>query len=366
MTREREAGGFPMSAARNEAGFSLTELLVAMLVTMIVSGAVFTLLNAGQGAFRREPELTDRQQNIRLAMDLIQRDISVAGAGMDPSEQAFSVGDGPNDTAPLLNAFPGGGTGPSAEVWDVLEIMGADGSCNDVPVPNAVAGSQVTAAFNLPACFPGQPPGQRSLVAVGYPTAIGGDTVFWGLAGPNAGQIVEFAGGQPVKSEIVGGNPPAGTPSRVVPIQIARYQILEDTQGVPNLWRSGQGGLNAAGALTAVGDPAGRWELVARGIEDLQVRYRMEGELPIGQGGRCDPNLCGSPLVVDPANPATIVKEVEVTLWARAIAQNLQGQTSIGGAAAAVRGSLVTISSPRAALMALNGMPGPSGPRRWR
>ena len=51
-----------MNTARHESGFSLTELLVAMLVTMVVSGAIFTLLSAGQGAFRRQPELTEPRQ----------------------------------------------------------------------------------------------------------------------------------------------------------------------------------------------------------------------------------------------------------------------------------------------------------------
>src|SRR4029450_10027466 len=97
MPHTRDAGGLPMNAPRSEAGFSLVELLIAMLVTMVVSGAIFTLLSAGQGAFRRQPELTDRQQNIRLAMDLIQRDVVVGGSGLDPFEQAFSASDGVGD-----------------------------------------------------------------------------------------------------------------------------------------------------------------------------------------------------------------------------------------------------------------------------
>ena len=46
-------------------GFSLIELTVAMTVTLIITGAMFQLLTAGKSAFRREPELSDRQQNIR-------------------------------------------------------------------------------------------------------------------------------------------------------------------------------------------------------------------------------------------------------------------------------------------------------------
>ena len=75
-----------------EAGFSMVELLVAMVMTLMVSGAIFGLLTGGQNAFRREPEMTDRQQNIRISMDLINRDGAGAGAGMVPFVQAFTNG----------------------------------------------------------------------------------------------------------------------------------------------------------------------------------------------------------------------------------------------------------------------------------
>jgi prepilin-type N-terminal cleavage/methylation domain-containing protein len=47
-----------------EKGFSLIELMVAMVVTLIISGAVFQLVTAGQSAFKKEPAVADRQQNI--------------------------------------------------------------------------------------------------------------------------------------------------------------------------------------------------------------------------------------------------------------------------------------------------------------
>ncbi len=75
-----------------QSGFSLVELLVAVTVTMIVSGAVYGLLASGQGAFRKEPALSDRQANIRSAMDQIARDLSGAGAGMPPFAQVLAPG----------------------------------------------------------------------------------------------------------------------------------------------------------------------------------------------------------------------------------------------------------------------------------
>ena len=337
-----------MNTGRNEAGFSLVELLVAMLVTMVISGAVFTLLNAGQGAFRREPELTDRQQNIRMAMDLIQRDIAVAGAGMDPFEQAFSRADGPNETGPLLDGM-GGTTGPSGRPWDVFETMGADSSCNDVPTTGAPVGSgPVITAFNIPECFPGQPPQHPALAAVALTLPVLNDSVVWGMSGPNGNNNVNFTGGQPAKSGVAL-NHLSGMATKVLPIQLARYAILTDADGVPNLWRSGRGGLNDAGAPTPVGDPDGQWQLIARGIEDLQGRYGMLGTGPLGA---CAAGGCGSPDRVVFNDASTVVKEVEVTLWARTLAPNLQGLTTKAGVDA-IHGSLVTVTTPRTALMTL-------------
>jgi hypothetical protein len=147
-----------------------------------------------------------------------------------------------------------------------------------------------------------------------------------------------------------------------MPMQIARYAIALDAAQVPSLWRSGRGGLDAAGALTPPGDPTGDWQLIARGIEDLQVRYRHANDPAFGAA-----NCCGVPLNVVPGNFATIVREVEVTLWARTFAPSLQGQTTgpNNNVVAAIRGSLVTVTTPRAALQALLGVPVGTG-FEWR
>ena len=75
---------------RKERGFSMVELMVAMTITLIVSGAIYGLLTSGSTAFRREPELADRQQNIRVAMDLISRDVYNAGASLPTFSQVFT------------------------------------------------------------------------------------------------------------------------------------------------------------------------------------------------------------------------------------------------------------------------------------
>jgi prepilin-type N-terminal cleavage/methylation domain-containing protein len=58
-----------------ERGFSLTELLIAMVVFTIVIGSVVTLLGKSQSIFRTEQGVSEMDQNARLMMDFLTRDI---------------------------------------------------------------------------------------------------------------------------------------------------------------------------------------------------------------------------------------------------------------------------------------------------
>lgn len=138
----------------SQRGFSLVELLVAMVITLIVSGAIYGLLSSGQSAFRREPALVDRQQNIRIGMDLIARDVQNAGAGMTagtpaslPQTQVFSNGLN-NPAAPgsvISEILPG-------ERADYLEIMVNDGQCPSLAIC-AAAGVNLFTFAPLPTCI---------------------------------------------------------------------------------------------------------------------------------------------------------------------------------------------------------------------
>ena len=133
---------------RNARGFSLVELMVAMTVTLIVSGAIYGLLTSGSNAFRREPEIADRQQNIRAAMDLIARDVFSAGAALPTFGQVFTRAD-PDGTclaalngcgaAGAMGAPAAAGRGGDAEETDVLEILAADEQCPMMSVCSTTA-----------------------------------------------------------------------------------------------------------------------------------------------------------------------------------------------------------------------------------
>jgi prepilin-type N-terminal cleavage/methylation domain-containing protein len=56
-------------------GFSIVELMIAMLVFTVILGAVVTLLVKSQTIFRREQGVSEMDQNARLLMDFLTRDI---------------------------------------------------------------------------------------------------------------------------------------------------------------------------------------------------------------------------------------------------------------------------------------------------
>jgi hypothetical protein len=364
---------------RHDSGFSMVELVVAMTITLIVSGAIFGLLTAGNNAFRREPELADRQQNIRLAMDLVSRDVFNAGASLPPFAQAFTRdeaavggacagGTGVNGCGvagmlgPVAAAAraPGDGGDPSQNT-DVLEMVSADERCPTLTVCSqapiaGVAGLFVTRE-RVPACF--ALPGlvlltdninfvvQRAAVA----GAVGTVCMNGGIAANN-GNLTLTAGLAPWNVGPMPSPFPDKPPSTPVIFlyrgRVVRYRVAPDPLdplALPALWRSETGRYDSTGVVApepgGPGFPGGNseWQLAARGIEDLQIEY-MAGDFV----WRSQP-----PVAV--ANTwQSLVRQVRITLSARADARNIQGATTAsGGAPAALRGQLTTTVSPRAA-----------------
>ncbi len=371
--------------ARPQRGFSLVELMVAMTITLIVSAAIYGLLTSGSNAFRREPELADRQQNIRMAMDLIARDVFNAGAALPPFSQVFTVSDptggacigaqgvngcgvmGTLGPAAAANRAPGDGSDTS-ENSDVLELVASDEQCPVLSVCNSdptgttpgTAGTFVTRE-GLPRCMrlPGlalltdntsfviQPaqavtPTSKACASAGPTQHVGNLTL--GVLGDVGFRVPTAAMKAPGESATF-----------LYPARVIRYRIgpgLDPAApDVPALWRSETGRYSATGAaglpepgessFTAGSSP--QWEIVARGIEDLQIEYMPGDNLWHSQ----PPISITSP----PDNWKSMVRQVRITLSARASAPpNVAGQTAAGGGAPqALRGQLSTTVTPRAA-----------------
>ena len=70
-----------LPGANKERGFSIIELMVAVAAFSIVSLAAFAVLDSGQRNALMNDQTVKVQQNVRLAMDLMARDIRMTGYG---------------------------------------------------------------------------------------------------------------------------------------------------------------------------------------------------------------------------------------------------------------------------------------------
>jgi type II secretory pathway pseudopilin PulG len=77
---------------RREPGFSIIELIVAMAVMLTVTGSIFSLMNPTHGSFAAQPEVSDMQQRLRVAIDTLYKDLVMAGGGAYQGSMSGSLG----------------------------------------------------------------------------------------------------------------------------------------------------------------------------------------------------------------------------------------------------------------------------------
>ena len=75
---------------RQERGVTLVEVMAAMVISLIIMSAAFTALISSQKAARVNELIAHTQQNSRIAIELIARDIKMAGFGMTGAVGAMS------------------------------------------------------------------------------------------------------------------------------------------------------------------------------------------------------------------------------------------------------------------------------------
>ena len=372
-----------------QGGFSLIELLVAMTITLIVSGAIYGLLTGGQNAFRREPELTERQQNIRLAMDMIMRDTANAGVGLPPFAQLFTTGlddDGGSPPGPSGNQSDQiemlTNTGQEAENacaavenydggWDETDIFLTRQLVQPVGVGRLVflilSDNQETAADDFWTAR--RVMAQSAPAGVAYPAGTTG-LVPPNCTAPSTHATLDFATAGNGNADSLCAPAEDGAPAgnidttrcgslaitRVVFANQVRYRIRNAPDGVPVLERSSTEGA-ATFPLT--------FQTLARGIEELQIQYTQVTDPGTWVD---DAPFVAAPVPVPPdvplANYGTLINQVRVTLTARSEARNLQGATTdAGGGDPRLRGSLTSTTAPRATLMHIaRGRPSPPLP----
>lgn len=87
------------AAKPKEHGFTLTELMIAMMVFTVIMGSVVALLGKSQTIFRAEQGVSEMDQNARLLMDFLTRDIQQSkenSLGLGPRFRSIYSFDGPD------------------------------------------------------------------------------------------------------------------------------------------------------------------------------------------------------------------------------------------------------------------------------
>ncbi len=315
-------------------GFSLIEVLISILITTIVMGAVFGLLTRGQRAFRREPEVADLQQSARGALAMVSRDILQGGAGLPPEFPAFSRINGgdfaPTDAMVIFGSFQSVGNAyPEPEV-----VAQAVGDLSTVTI------TLQEATTNLQADDGATPDINEGMVLIynnianldtndptNVPQWLLGDVV--GFPAPN--QVLVNTGPYAAYQKLDGKTPgflddtftlgPRKTPM-VARVSMVRYSTQLDGSGnfVPPVPQVLMRETDFSGNPQAVGY-----------LEDFQIRYVVGVTAPIEQDNPPAPAFDTPGIVLDADNT---LSSVRVSITARSVSSNMEGASE--GASAGV------------------------------
>lgn len=129
------------SRGRSIAGFTLIELMVAMLLGLIVIGGVTSVFLANQQVYRTNAALGEVQDNTRMSFELLAQNIREAGlTGCSNNGQVANVlTDGPNNS----------GTDWWANWNNALQGYGSGTAANPALIVGSAAGQQVTGTDSL-------------------------------------------------------------------------------------------------------------------------------------------------------------------------------------------------------------------------
>ncbi len=233
-------------------GFTLIELMVAVIVGLVVVAAGFTILTSTNKAVQANEQTADTQQNVRIAMELLARDIKQAGFGM-----TGPVGNCLFSIMPDDNIKTGPDNGPDS-VQLLVPTTRSSGSNRWTLFSNTSIGfSQLTLQAGAVTDMQASGMGVGSLISLnGAATAV--------VSGLDAG------------ASTITVSPPIPPPvwfrmnTQVYLLQCIRYRVswnaAECLGSTPCLMRGVAGGVGPAAEAPIV-----------EGIEDLQLSYACDG-----------------------------------------------------------------------------------------
>ncbi|MCM3881279.1 MAG: hypothetical protein ND807_14325 [Vicinamibacterales bacterium] len=132
-------------------GFSVVELIVAVAIMLVVTGAIFGLTHPAQAMFQVEPERADMQQRLRIAVEAISRDLMMAGAGGQLSGGATVPGRSFATVLPLRRGHQSADA-PGAFFQDRISVVYEPAAAPETTVSEPVASASVVPVQPQPGC----------------------------------------------------------------------------------------------------------------------------------------------------------------------------------------------------------------------
>ena len=307
-----------------ELGFSLIEVMVSILITLVVMSAVFALLSRGQRSFDREPEVADLQQSARNAIDAVSKDIMQAGAGLPPEFPAFGTpalgaGDGnPTDTLFIVGAVQSA-SGMVLEPESVAQVTTKNGTVTMFGDTTNFLLNDIVAVYNNQ---PNNVNPEWFLARVISVVQNPGNQAFVNIAQDIPASIPYALYDSPTfnpASFITDVN--AGTPGAfMTKISITQYNTIPDASGTfaPPVPEVLQRTVTQNAAIGGVTNTMGY-------LQDFEIGYTVGVNAPVEQNN--PPVLIAGA----PCDNETMVSSVRISVTGRSISSNLQGAIEGGG-----------------------------------
>ena len=258
-----------------ERGFSLIELMIAIVISSVIVAGGYTILTATHKATISNDRAVGTQQNIRVAMEVIARDIKLSGYGMpassNPPVGGIAGNCAPGGTTAAIRPVDNNAAIPLAAINDT----GADTISLIVPTTNppnppvlgwvltsaAPVGGPVSSTIALPATAVTEMQNQGMANGSGAYISLGGVATY--PVASSSGTTITL--GVPVQAPVTF---PVGTP--VYLLQCVTYQVQT---GAANCGSAGPCLTRTVDSGTA---PTITTSLVD-GVEDLQFAYACDG-----------------------------------------------------------------------------------------
>jgi type IV pilus assembly protein PilW len=281
-----------------QAGFTLTEVMVATMMTTALLAAGFGALTVSQKGARVSGQVGNTQATARNALDMITADLKLAGFGMQGITTPVGgchINGTPSALVPVDNSPAGADFGPDSisMVVPMTNSITAVGALWQVFVPPAgtIGGPKIPIA-NIP--MPANATtGMGNAIPGGF-SALPGNVV---SIGGVAGSTIQLAkvGGLDINPAIQG--PTAfGTGTQVYLVQCITYQVIPPPDALNICQGSSPCLVRGAvpAALILPGTPPNCNQLNANcvpimdGVEDLQLEYACDGCSPTINSGNLD------------------------------------------------------------------------------